>query len=315
MSYPLAAGVRNIGSATMRMIPELFSSKTIAKFYAKTVFGEIADTEYEGEIKKQGDVVHIPGTPNVTVRDHTKGAALIYERLVSTAVDLSINKGKYWGFVIDDPDDVQTHIKNYVNKWAEAASRELQVAIDTEMLSVIPSLAHASNKGAAAGAKTASLDLGTDGGTALTLSKSDIVDKIMLAEQALDEQNAPDEDRYIILPPWAKTRLNLSDLKDASLTGDAVSPIRNGKIAGVRIGKFMPYISNNLLVGADGGSVACTNIIFGQKMGLTFATQMLVNQMNIDDQNSFGKINRGLQVYGYAGKKPEAIGVMFAKAA
>jgi len=299
----------------MRMIPEIFAGKLIEKLYAKTVFGEISNTWYEGEIKKQGDVVHIRAMPSITIREHKSGGSLVYERPESTGVDLSIDQGAYWAFEEDDPDSVQTDLKGYINIWAEAASTEMKVYIDKIVLAGIVADVHESNKGSTAGVISANIDLGTSGGTSLTLSNSDIVDKIMYAEQVLDEQNVPNEDRWIILPAWAKTRLNLSDLKNASITGDAKSPLRNGKIEGVQIGKFTPYISNQLSRAADGSANTCTNILFGQKMGITFATQMVKNQMNIVNTESFGMRHRGLQVYGYKVIKPEAVGVMFARAA
>jgi len=46
--YPPTAGFRNIGSSTMRYIPELYSGKLLVKFYSATVFGAIANTDYEG---------------------------------------------------------------------------------------------------------------------------------------------------------------------------------------------------------------------------------------------------------------------------
>ena len=40
-------------------IPSLWSAKMIQKFYATSVFGDIANTDYEGEIKGYGDKVVI----------------------------------------------------------------------------------------------------------------------------------------------------------------------------------------------------------------------------------------------------------------
>lgn len=38
-------------TSTTRFIPEVYSGKLVQKFYASTVFGSIASTEYEGEIR------------------------------------------------------------------------------------------------------------------------------------------------------------------------------------------------------------------------------------------------------------------------
>lgn len=38
-------------SGTYKYIPEVWSGKLVQKFYATTVFGSVASTDYEGEIK------------------------------------------------------------------------------------------------------------------------------------------------------------------------------------------------------------------------------------------------------------------------
>jgi len=313
MAYPTAAGVRQLGAAGVLMIPEIFSAKILPKYYRKSVFGAITMREHEGEIKNQGDTVHIRGTPTITVRNHQRGQALTYERPTPASVDLLIDKGKYWAFQTDDPDDAQVDIKNYVNKWAEAAAKDLEVAVDADVLSGLPADAHASNIGNSAGLISANIALGADGGTSVALTVADIVTKILECEQVLDEQNAPDDpgDRFFVAPTWAKTLLLLSDLKNAFLTGDSVSPVRNGKIGPV--GKFTVYSSNNLSTSADGSSNTCTKMLFGSKQSINFAAQLVKTQMDIIDPNSFGRLYRGLMAYGYEVTKPEGLGVLYAR--
>jgi hypothetical protein len=90
-----------------------------------------------------------------------------------------------------------------------------------------------------------------------------------------------------------------SDLKDASLTGDSVSILRNGRLG--MIDRFTVYMSHNLSVSSGKFS-----IIAGHKMGFTFASQM-TNMETIRSESTFGNIIRGLQVYGYKVVKPEAL--------
>jgi hypothetical protein len=90
-----------------------------------------------------------------------------------------------------------------------------------------------------------------------------------------------------------------SELKDASLTGDSTSPVRNGRLG--MIDRFTLYVSHNLNV-----SSGKTSIIAGHKMGFTFASQM-TEMETIRAQSTFGNIVRGLQVYGYKVTKPEAL--------
>jgi hypothetical protein len=58
-------------AATGSFVPEIWSGKLIEKFYAATVLAAIANTDYEGEIKSQGDKVKIRTKPTITIRDYS----------------------------------------------------------------------------------------------------------------------------------------------------------------------------------------------------------------------------------------------------
>lgn len=308
--YPTAAGVRNIADTTMRYVPSLYSGKMLEKFYAKRVVPAICNQDYEGELKGQGDTLYIRANPDITVSTHYKGGAVVGEYPSSTAVTMLVDKGKKWAFVTDPIDDKQTDVKNYVEKWMDDAEKQVGIAIDTDVLGNIYSSAHASNYGATAGAISANINLGVESGTAVSLTKSDIVDKIVECGQVLDEQNIPDEDRYMVLPAWACAMLKQSDIKNVSLTGDSVSPIRNGRW-GV-VDRFEIFMSNKLSTGTDSVAATCTDIIFGHRSAVTFATQITENE-NLKNPNGFGILYRGLQVYGYKVVIPSALGWLFAK--
>ena len=310
MAYPTAAGIRDIAASTMRYVPEIWSGKLLIKFYARTVCGAICNTDYEGEIKDQGNTVHIRATPTITIRDHTKGQALVYEQPLATPVDLLIDKGKSWAFSTNKVDEAQTDIKSYTEKWTETASKDLKVAVDTDVLGNVYSDAHASNQGATAGAISGNIDLGVDAGTSVSLSKATVLDKVVECGQVLDEQNAPDEGRWMVIPAWMCTIIKLSDLKNTQITGDSVSPLRNGRIG--ELDTMTVYKSNLLATTTDGATATATCIIFGTKNAITFASQLVENE-SLPNPFAFGRLFRGLQVYGYKVVKPEALGWLYAK--
>lgn len=78
-------------------IPQIWSGKLVEKFYDATVFGDISNTDYEGEIKAMGDTVNIRTVPNITIQDYVKGQKLATQTPESANVTLNINKGKYQG--------------------------------------------------------------------------------------------------------------------------------------------------------------------------------------------------------------------------
>jgi len=305
MSFPSAPGVTNIGSTTMRYIPALFSGKLLVKYYDATVLSMITNTDYEGEIKKFGDTVYIRSVPDLTIRTYVKGQTLVNEQPESTATTLTIDKGKYWSFVTEDLDKVQTDIKGFVEKWTGDAAEQLKINIDTGVLGDIYADAHASNQGTTAGVDSASYNLGVTG-TPLSLTKANFLDYIVDCGTVLDEQNVPESGRFLLIPPWAANLIKKSDLKDASMTGDAKTILRNGVIG--MIDRFTLY-SSNLLTGS---ATAGVRMLFGIKDATTFATQLTESKVQ-DNPNGFGMLHRGLQVYGYKVIKPEALGVLYGK--
>jgi hypothetical protein len=304
MSYPVAAGFPQQAGV---MIPEIWAGKLLVKFYDATVLAAISNTDYEGLIKSQGDTVHIRTTPTLTIRSHTKGQALQYETPQPTTVDLVVDKGKYWAFTTDDVDMAQADY-NYVDDWTTDASEQLKISIDTDILADIYADAHADNKGTTAGHISNDINLGTTG-SPIALTKANILDYIVDMNTVLTEQNVPESGRFIVVPPWVSGMIMKSDLKDASLSGDGTSILRNGRLG--MIGKFTIYESNLLATTSDSGHTV-TNMIFGHKTALTFASQLLKNEGPIRSETSFGDKYRGLQVFGYKVVKPESLGHFYA---
>ena len=304
--YPVAAGVRNIGASTMKYIPVVYSGKMLVKFYSNTCFRDISNGDYEGEIKNQGDTVEIRSLPDITINTHNKGQTLDYEQPEATPVTLYINKGKSWSFATNYVDDGQTDIKDYADQWSDVAAKQLQIAVDQDVLQNIYSDVNSSNAGTTAGAITSGINLGGTSANSLGLTKADVLDKIVECGQCLDEQNVPEEGRWMVVPAWFCTLVLTSDLKDASLSGDGTSIIRNGRLG--MIDTFTLYKSNNLSTASD-GSNTFTRILFGTKHATTFAAQIVKNE-NLVNPNAFGTLFRGLMVYGYKVVKSEALGLL-----
>lgn len=290
MAYPVASGSVSYSGT---FIPEIWSKKLIEKFYSSTVLTAISNTMYEGEIRGQGDKVKIRTVPTLAINDYKSGDTLVNQRPTSSLVELLIDKGKYWSAIVDDVQDVQSDI-GLMNMWAQDAAEQMKIAIDTEVLgSIYPDIG-AANKGATAGVISGNLNLGVTG-TPVSIDKTTILDFILAMGQALDEQNRPETGRFLVLPYWATTQLKMSDIKDASLTGDGTSPYRNGRVG--MIDRFTIYQSNNLPHVTDGADEAFY-VFAGIKQGLTFASQLTKTE-TLRAESTFGNIMRGLQVYGY----------------
>lgn len=300
MSYPVSPGRPNYSG---NFIPEIWSGKLIENFYDATVLAAISNTDYEGEIRQYGDTVNIRTTPEITIRDYVKGQTLTVENPDKPKLQLLIDKGEYFACVEDDVDKVQSDI-NLMDTWSKDASERMKIKIDQRVLTdILPDIA-AANKGATAGAISASFNLGTTG-SPLTVTKdgasatTPVVDLLVDLGTVLDEANAPEQGRFVVIPAKMAGLIKKSELKDASLTGDGTSIVRNGRLG--MIDRFTVYVSHNL-----SRSSGKYSLVAGHKMGFTFASQM-TNMETIRSESTFGNIIRGLQVYGYKVVKGEAL--------
>lgn len=294
MSFPTAAGRPNYSG---NFIPEIWSGKLIENFYDATVLAAISNTDYEGEIRQHGDTVNIRTTPEITIRTYVKGQTLQVENPDKPKLQLLIDKGEYFSCIEDDVDKVQSDV-NMMDQWSKDASERMKIKIDQRVLTDLLPDVSSLNKGNTAGRITGNIDLGSTG-TPVAITKTNVLEYIVDMGTVLDEANCPEADRFLVIPAKMAGMIKKSDLKDASITGDSMSVIRNGRLG--MIDRFTIYMSHNLSVSSGKFS-----LIAGHKMGFTFASQM-TNMETIRSETTFGNIIRGLQVYGYKVVKPEAL--------
>jgi hypothetical protein len=287
-------------------IPEIWSSNLVTEYYDATVLSQITNTEYEGEISGHGDKVIIRTQPSVTVRQYEIGQPLETEFPTGGTIELLIDKGLYWQTAIDDVIRKQQDI-DQMKLWAQDASEQLKLSLDTEVLAYLPANVHANNTGATAGRISGNINLGTQA-VALALDSTSVLETILKLGQALDEQNVPETGRFLLMPFWATTLLKLSDLKAVHTTGDSTSPLRNGMVG--RIDRFTVFNSNLLPRNAGTGTEWTTVLLAGHKDAATFATQLTKTE-NLRSERTFGDVMRGLVVYGYRMIKPEAMAVAY----
>lgn len=296
-------------------IPALWSGKMNVKFYKATVFAAISNTSYEGEIKSMGDKVIINNIPSITIRDYVVGQNLTYEVPAPSTIELQIDKAKYFAFQVSDVLEYQAK-PNLMSTFSDDAGQQMSIEIDRTVLAAQFNQGAAANKGATAGAISASFNLGTDNAP-IALSGANIVDLVTAMSSVLDEQNVPESERFLVIDPATRQKLMASPLAQAYVTGDAQSILRNGKIG--RIDRFDIYVSNQLPTAAagfdfatppavQGGAAKRRAIIFGHKSALTFAAQITKTEQ-LKNPNDFGQLVRGLNVYGHKMIKPEAFGL------
>ena len=310
MAIPVSAGYSqysyNANPSGSAFIPEIWSGKLQVKFYKSTVLAEITNNDWEGEIKNQGDTVHIRSIPTITISDYEKGMNLSNQVPTSTPIELTIDKGKYFSVIVDDVDDVQADVR-LMDIFTNDASEQMKIAIDGDVLNnVAPDVATA-NQGTTAGAISGDIDLGTTGAP-VAVTTTNVLETILNCGKVLDEQNVPEDGRWMVVAPWFASLLKGSDLRQAYLTGDDVSPLRNGKLG--MIDRFTLFVSNNMTKVVAGGDNAY-HFLAGTRDAISFASQ-ITNVESLRSTATFGNIVRGLNVYGYKVVKPEALVDLYA---
>ena len=320
--YPVQSPFNTNPSYSGAFIPTLWSGKLLAKFYQNTMLSEIANTDYEGELKNQGDTIRIRLAPSISISDYTVGQNLSYEVPTPIFQDMQVNKGKYFGVQVNDVLAYQSDM-NLMNMFTEDAAKQLKISIENEVFfnSFVTEGPAAANEGATAGAISAAYNLGTDTAPIDQATPENVLKAILRMSTTLDEQNVPEEGRWLILSPFDRHLLMQSNIAQAYFTGDQASTIRTGKIG--MLDRFTVYVSNLLPRGAagkalvagltdpsTGGAVASAKarrtMIAGTKAAVSFA--MTVNKTEpLRNQTDFGDIVRGLAVYGRKVVKPEAL--------
>jgi hypothetical protein len=260
----------------------------------------------------------------------------------SPYITLKIDQGEGFSFALDKVDEFQSDIK-LMNVWAEDAAKQMQQVIDRN---VLISLAMA---GAVAGQQAATTIVGYGGstvslnysvptataptglvaggytakGTAISTNLAasnaaasantgdEIVARILRYARYLDENNAPQDGRYCILPTWCGEVLKSMSSNNFGLayaTGQNMANALSGNVP--KIDRFELIFSNNMPLTTEG--TEASPVFFGTKYATTFATQITESRI-IDNPFAFGKMMQGLQVYGFNIIKPQHLGVDFIK--
>ena len=312
--FPVVSPYDTNPSYSGGFIPQLWSNKLNAKFYQNTMLTEVSNTSWEGEIKNQGDSIRIRTAPSITITDYAgAGTTLSTEVPVPIYADLQINKGKYFSVQVNDVLAHQADI-DLMETFTDDAAKQLKIAIENEVFFqwFATEGAAAANKGATAGAISANYGLGTDTAPINQATAGEILKLILRMSATLDEQDVPEEGRWLILSPYDRHLLMQTDIAQAYFTGDNSSIVRTGKIG--MLDRFTVYVSNLLphgttakatVAGLSATSTGATlssakprrMMVAGTKAACAFASQITKTEP-LRNQTDFGDIVRGLSVYG-----------------
>jgi hypothetical protein len=297
----MAGSISRVGAnlANGAFIPQIYSLKMQAKFYAASVVPAIANHDWEGEIKGGGtDKVIIRKIPTINIFDHTIGTNPPVQDVTDEYITLLIDKAKGYNFNVSSIDEYQSDIA-LISKLSEDAAMQMAVQVDKSVLQSVYADVSTAN--------TVGTSIGTTTPTQLTSTEYGI-GPLLQGGQVLDANNVPrDGSRWAVVTPLYAQRLKQSDLKSVLITGDNESPLRNGYVGSIDGMKV--YVSNNLKNANDATVAAPSECLVGHSSALAFASQFEKPEM-LPNPLTFGTLVRGLKVYGFKTVKPEAMALV-----
>jgi len=294
-----ANGVPNIktdGSAVLTV----YSKKWNLRYWQTAVLPDITTSQYFDSLSK-GDQVEVTSDPTLTFKVYENGQKLDVERANLTKTSVVVDQAGYFNVALTDVDEQLSHL-DLANKYEEIGQKEGQKYIDTAFFAAMVDVAHASNKGATAGLKSASWNLGTSG-AGVAVNSSNIVKFVTSLQAVLMEQVATSQgDNWCVIPPWMHWQLMNSEIKNAFAMGDTKSALRTGFIGMLNGMKF--YV--NVYVSGSGISAAApTAILAGNKEAIVYTLRM--NKAEKWRDGSFETLLQGLMVWGWKCIKPVGV--------
>jgi hypothetical protein len=254
---------------------------------------------YFGEIASYGDTVNIITEPTISVYDYTRGASLTNTALTDQELVLTVDQAKAFQFKVDDLEVRFSHV-NWQALAADNAAYQLKDAMDVNVLAAIAAASGVSTYGSTA----APIDTGHASG------EVDPLDMLARLARELDDDNVPEENRWVVAEPAFYEELAQTSSKLMSVDynqGDG--GLRNGLVASGQLRGFKLYKSNNLpsWVGTGSYSGTSNQYVLAGHMSACASAQALTKVETVRDTGTFADIVRGLSVWGRKVLRPTAI--------
>ena len=259
--------------AITKFVPKIWSASLLTALRDRLTYAQAGaiNRNYEGEIARAGDSVHITSFEDPAIRKYTKNGEITWDLLTDVQQTLIVDQSDYFAFKVDDIDKRQA-LPGFIDETTRGASYNLAAETDTYVAGLM-----------AAGAGN------TVTGGALT-TPDEAYGLLVDLRTALTKTNTPDDGRFVVVPPEVYALLLKDDrFVNAAASGETQA-LRNavvGRAAGFSI------IESNRVPEDDGAYT----IIAGHGMATTFAEQ-IASVEAVRLQDTFGDGVKGLHLYG-----------------
>lgn len=262
--------------AVTGFIPKLWSARLLNALDKSHVFANVVNRDYEGEIKKMGDTVHINTIGAVTIGTYTQNTDFTSgpETLATTDQTLTIDQAKYFNFQVDDIDAAQA-AGDIMDKAMTRAAYGLADASDKYIAGILAGAADTTNLVSS---------------SAVALTSSNVYENVVKMRTILDKANVPTAGRWLVIPPEMYALILLDDrfVKTGGEMAEGI--LRTGLVA--QAAGFDIYLSNNCVNSSD-----TYTIVGGVDSAATYAEQ-IVSTEAYRPEKRFADAVKGLHVYG-----------------
>lgn len=200
--------------------------------------------------------VRVIKEPKMTVSAYTRGATTVAQALTDDEITLEISKANYFSFNVDDIEAKQSHI-NWASLATNSATYALKnsydkevleyMAVQSELVNIVNTSASIQGAGSIAAGhaeaqEVASLiTLGFGGG-----SEVDPLNLLSLLALKLDEQDIPEEGRWVVVSPRFMELIAKTDSKLLSTDyNQGEGGLKNGLVMNGKLRGFSVHKTNN----------------------------------------------------------------------
>ena len=291
MAISKSAGYDNLPSGNF--LPIIYSQKVQKFFRTASVVEDITNTDYAGEIEAYGDTVNIIKEPTISVASYTRGGQINIQNLADDQLQLTVDQANAFAFKVDDIEERQSHI-NFEALATSSGAYALKDSYDENVIAAMFS---------GAGTTVGSDGSGTD--TGFGSSETDPTDILANSAKRLHAADVPTDNRWFLGTPEFYEQLGQASAKlmDASVTGDATSPLRNGNVMDGLVNGFRLYMTNNFAASSTSNYF---KVMFGHMSSTATANQIAKTEV-VRDPDSFADIVRGLHIFGRKVLRTEAL--------
>ena len=321
MAFSTSAGYGNLPSGNFT--PEIFSQKVLKFFRRASVVEDISNTDYAGEIENFGDTVRIIKEPTVTVSSYTRGSVVNPQDLADDQITMVVDQANAFAFKIDDIEERQSHV-NFEALATSSGAFALKRKYDATVLQAISDgagIAASAVSGTTLTTTAAAGDIGT-ANAPINVETNDAGINMMLAmARLLDNESVPEENRWFVAPPifYEKMFQAGGKIAEVQVTGDDVSPLRNGLVMNGTLAGFRCYKTTALnstggvdqVTLTDASATLATdgseNVVLAGHMSAVSTASHIAKTEVVRSTESFSDVIRGLHVFGQKVLRPEAV--------